>query len=476
MLESKSLAKNAIFNIVYRVLNILFPLISATYVSRVLLPSGVGQVAYAQNIVSYFTMFAALGIPTYGVREISKYRENQEKTNRVFSELLIINACSTTLCLLGYGLLVLQCFNTDYKLYLVCGLLIVFNFINIDWFYQGKEDYVYIAVRSVLIKLISIIALLLFVKNRSDYIIYALLTCMATGGNYLFNIIHSRKYVSFTLRGLEFRRHFKPILYLVICVIAAELYSKVDITMLGSACTEEVVGYYNNAQKLIALVLTLTTAISAIFLPRISYYFAHDKEKYNESISLGFKIVSFFAIPACIGIFLVADNLTIVMFGETFLPAASTIRILVLLILIKSFGDLLCYQVIISSGNEKKLLKSYILAAIANIVLNSLLIPHLAQNGAAIASVVSEFLLNVILFIFVSLKIIKLNVGKKYISSVIVGTLGMGIVVNILAGVITNPFFALAIQVVVGVGIYLLINLIMKNEMVFWTINKLRRK
>lgn len=472
MAKSKSLANNAVFNIIYRILNVIFPLISVTYISRILMPEGVGEIAYAQNIVSYFTLFAALGIPTYGTREISKCRDNQNKTDKVFSELFIINAFSTSICIVAYLILVFINFEAERYLFLICGLLIFFNFINIDWFYQGREEYIYIAVRSSLIKIFSLILMFILVKDQSDYLIYALITCLATGGNYIFNIIHSRKYVRFTFKDLKLKRHLKPILYLIVCVISAELYSKVDTTMLGSMCSDEVVGFYTNAQKFVTTIITLTTAISAIFLPRISYYYGRDKEKYNKYITFGFNVLSFFTVPAFVGVILISPDITFVMFGEAFMPAAITINILAALILIKSFGDLLCYQVIISSGNEKKMFKSYIIAAIANIFLNVLLIPVFSQNGAAVASVISEFLLNITLFITVSLKVIKLNINKKQVISVLLGTVLMAICVILTGSFVDNHFIALILEVVIGVGVYVLTNLVLKNKIVILSLNK----
>lgn len=475
MSKEKSLAKNAIFNALYRLLNVIFPLISATYVAHILLPAGVGHVSFVQNIVSYFTMAAAVGIPTYGVREISKCRNNQNEMNCVFSELFIINGCSTLLCLIGYVALVLLCFSDDLKLYLVCGSLIFFNFINIDWFYSGREDYVYIAVRSSVVKLLSLALIFIFVRDQADYLNYALITCLATGGNYLFNIFHSRKYVHFTTKGLKFKRHFRSILYLAGCAVAAELYSQVDITELGILCNDQVVGFYANAQKLITLVVSLATAITAIFLPRLSFYFENNRNKFDEYLNLGFQIVSFIAVPAFLGIILVSDNLICVMFGEAFMPAAATIRILAPLILIKCLGDLLCYQVIISSGNERIMLKTSVLAAIVNIVLNTLLIPEFKQNGAAFASVISELLLNGILFFAVSVNIIHLRVTIVYVLSITLGVLGMGIVVFVFGNLIENPFLALAIQVLVGVVVYAIINLLLKNELVVQIIHKKKK-
>ena len=61
-MTEKSLVKNAFYNVVYKCLNVLFPLVSIMYVSRVLLPTGVGKVASAQNIIAYFVILASLGL------------------------------------------------------------------------------------------------------------------------------------------------------------------------------------------------------------------------------------------------------------------------------------------------------------------------------------------------------------------------------------------------------------------------------
>ena len=172
----KSLAKNSLFNAMYQVLNIIFPLLSSIYVARVLLPEGVGRVAYAQNVASYFVTAAALGISTVGLREISNARDDKQKVSKIFSELSIINTCSTFLAIAVYSTLVFcnPSFRVDYKLYLATGLVILFNIINIDWLYQGHEEYVYIVVRSIAVKALSLLALFLFVRSKDDYVTYAI--------------------------------------------------------------------------------------------------------------------------------------------------------------------------------------------------------------------------------------------------------------------------------------------------------------
>lgn len=474
-MKEKSLAKNAIFNIIYKVLNIVFPLISSTYIARVILPTGVGTVAYVQNIVSYFTMFAALGIPSYGIRIISQKRDNPSEMAKAFTELLIINFISTSICLLAYIVLVSAVFKDHIDLYVVCGLEILFNYINIDWLYQGLEEYSYIAVRSSIIKILSICALFLFVTQPDHLFRYAVIVVIATGGNHFFNIVHSRKVVKVCFKGLSFKEHISPIFFLTISVIAAEFYSKIDITMLGSGYSKDVVGYYSNSQKLVNLALTIPTAITAIFLPRMSYYFQQEREKYNELLTLGVRILLFVAVPCCLGIILVADSLVPVLFGEAFMPAAVTIRILAPLILIKGFGDLLCYQVVISSGQEKELISSYILSAVTNVVLNALLIPRFIQNGAAFASVMSELLLNAILFWRVSRKIIHVHIERAEILKYIVSYILMFVSV-ILLPPIQNVYVLLALQVITGVIVYFAAAVIMKNPLLNMFYKKLKKE
>lgn len=125
--------------------------------SRILLPAGVGKVAGTQNLVSYFVILATLGLPSYGVREFAKVRENSERKDTLFTELFIINLISTTISIVAYAVLLIwnNGFNNEWALYICCGLTILFNYLNIDWIYQGLEEYGYITGRSIAIKIVS---------------------------------------------------------------------------------------------------------------------------------------------------------------------------------------------------------------------------------------------------------------------------------------------------------------------------------
>ncbi|WP_150858679.1 oligosaccharide flippase family protein, partial [Streptococcus pneumoniae] len=137
-----------------------------------------------------------------------------------------------------------------------------FNFLNIDWFYQGKEDYAYITKRSFSIKLISLFSLFIFVRDTDDAVNYALISSLAIGGNNIFNLVNLRKYnIRFSFNNIKIRRHLKPIFVLLGSVIAIEIYTMLDTTMIGAMVGTTEVGYYTNSMKLVKLLITVITAI-----------------------------------------------------------------------------------------------------------------------------------------------------------------------------------------------------------------------
>lgn len=195
----------------------LFPFFTNMYVARVLLPSSIGEVAYAQNIVSYFSILAFLGIPTYGVREIAKVRYKKEELSSAFSELLIINFISTLFFSIIYYALIFiaSSFRENRILYSVVGITIIFNMLNVSWLYEGLEEFGFISLRNAVFKIVMFGLVLLLVKKEQDILSYAAISVFGVAGNNIINIIHANKYIYFKINNLNFQRHLKSIFILV---------------------------------------------------------------------------------------------------------------------------------------------------------------------------------------------------------------------------------------------------------------------
>lgn len=476
----KSLFTNSVFLTLYRVLVIFFPLITSIYVARILSAEGIGKVAFAQNVVSYFVVFACLGIPTYGTREIAKVADNADQKNKVFSELFIINALSTLLCLAVYFTMIffVEEFRREIVLYCAVSLTLFLNIFNVDWFYQGKEDYVYITIRSFLVKILALLALFLFVKSSDDYVVYALISSLAVGANYIFNIINLRKHVKMTFRDLRILRHIKYIFILFSTSLSVELYTQLDTTMLGFLSGETQVAYYSYAVKLIRVITSIVTVLSTILLPRLSYYGAKGQsEKYVELCNKAFRVVISLSVPAMFGIILTADSLVVLMYGYKFLPVSEILQCMTPLIIILAVGNLFGSLVLVSLHKEIYLFYSTALGAVVNIFLNVFLIPKFAAFGAAFASLISELIVMIIQYVF-SKKNVKFYVSYRMIFSILFASVCMCFSVIFVNIFISSSVLDLCVGIPLGIIVYCFVGVRTGNETLQWlivtTFNRIR--
>ncbi len=474
---SKSLVKNSIYNIVYKVVTAIYPLVAVTYVSHILMAQNMGLVSYAQNIVSYFAVFAALGIPTYGIRETAVCSNNKTNRSQLFWELFAINFISTTLALIVYVLTItsIDKFSSNLLLYFVAGLQIAFNYMNVDWFYQGIEDYRYISIRSIVVKLISLIALPMVVRQPEDYIYYALIYCLAIGGNNIFNIIRIRKYISFPRKNLRLLKHLKSISILLIVSLAVEIYAMIDTTMIGIYCDDTAVGCYSNAMKLTRMVNTTAAAVGAVLFPRLSVIFSENNKKYfNLLVNKGIHIMLMIALPASLGMIVCSDSIIPVLFGNSFSDAIPILRILALMVPVVVCNTLLGGQVLVTTRQEDKYVITVVIASIVNVVLNGIFIPKYGSTSAAIASLISE-LIDLILYLFFARKFVQLHISKKYLLSTLTPLcVYFMISVFFINRFISNELIRLFINVGVCGVLYFGIGYVMGNETIKFCANRLK--
>lgn len=465
-MKRRSILINSIYNSLYNLLRIIFPLITIPYVSRILLADGLGKINYAVNIVNWFLIFASLGIPRYGVREIAKSKNTQKDLNTVFTELFIFNFISSIFCSVVYLGMILQFtyFQNRIMLYLVVGLQLFFNVFNVDWFYQGIEEYGYITRRSFFTKIISLVAMFIFVKTKDDLVMYALIQSLATVGNYFFNIIYLKKFVRFLYNIPNLSRHIKPIFILLSTTLATSIYSILDTTMLGAISGDKAVGYYSNVNKIMYTIATMTASLGGVMLPRLVQYY-NDK-KYDELCKLSetaLKIILSICLPISLGLVLLAKQIVSVLFGQNFIPAVITIKIYAPFILFSTVGNLYGTQLLMTINKEKTLFYTTVIGAIVNFSLNIFLIKNFAQDGAAFASVVAELFV-MLLQIYYVRKELKLNLNKRYIYSLIMSNVGIVFLIYSINFFVRNDILNLFISIIGSIFTYFIIGKILHND------------
>lgn len=461
-----SLAKNSLYNVLYRLLNIIFPFITSIYVARVLGADGIGKVAAAQNIVSYFTIFASMGIPTYGIKLIAQFKVKSKESSKAFSELFVINFILSVVCSIAYYILIFMVpyFEGKHLLYSVTGFSLILNIINVDWFYQGIQEYRYIAIRSLIIKIVALGALIFLVKGTQDYVVYAFITSAALVGNYLFNILKLPQYIKFELKNIRLAEHLKPIFSLFIACLAAEIYVLADTTMLDIMSNSTIVGYYSMSMKIVKIIRGLVVAVSAVFLPQLSYYYYNgEHDKFKNLTNRGLHILLALSLPVAMGIFLVSDDAIISFFGNSYIGSVLTTRILSISVISVAISNYIGLQILVTLGKEKITTISTICGALLNIALNYMLIPIWLHEGAAIASTITE----------IAVMVIQIVLARKYIrfspnlKTVLIPTIIMCVGVNIIHQMGMAVQIRLILECLVGVGLYYVVALKMKDEFIF---------
>ncbi len=388
----KSFAKNYIFNLLYQVLAIALPLITTPYLSRVLGADGIGQYSFAQSIVSYFALVAALGSTLYGQRMIARVNHDPEERSRAFWEIFLFRTVGAAVAALIYcGAILPSC--DDKLLYVVAAIEILTVAFDITWFYQGMEDFQPIAVCTAIGRLLAILAIFLFVKDRGDLIIYVVCYCASIMAGNLFSWGSVRKYLSrVSIRSLHIFRHTLPSLALFASQFAIQIYTVLDKTMIGLITRSDFEnGYYEQSQKLIKVLIALVTSLGVVMASRVAVLWREKKKEEVYDLMYGsFRFTFALGLPMAVGCMLILSRFVPIFYGAGFEPVIPIIRVLVWMFPVIGCSNIIGIQLLVPTGREKFLTVSVIVGAVVNVILNSVLIYYRAAVGAAIASVIAE--------------------------------------------------------------------------------------
>lgn len=469
-MKTHSIKFNFVMNALLTVSTIIFPMITFPYISRVLLAEGSGKVAFAVSVVAYFTMFASLGVPTYGIRACAKVRDDKEKLSATVQELLIINGITTAIIyILFFGsLMIVPKFAVQKELLMVVSFSIVLNTMGAQWLYSALEQYSYITLCAVGFKIVGIVLMFALVHSPSDYIIYGAISALASYGSGILNFINMRKYVSLKKVGAyDFKRHMKPILTFFCMSAAISIYTNLDMVMLGFMKTDADVGYYNAAIKVKAVLVSVVTSLGTVLLPRLSFYIEKgEKEAFQKTVVKAFHFVMAAGSALMIFFIIFAKESILILSREEFLPAVLPMQILMFTLLFIGLSNITGIQILTPTGRENIVLKSIIAGAGVDFILNLVLIPKFASSGAAFATAVAEAIVLVIQFVYLKEMLHGLlkdiHFGKIGVSLAAASTL------SILAKIATDftPFITIAIAAVVFFGSYGGLLLIMKEPLV----------
>lgn len=392
--KQKSLKLNFAMNLLLTASSFVFPLITFAYSSRILGPNGTGTVAFCLSIVSYFSMFAQLGIQVYGVRICAGVRDDKEKLSETVQELLIITLSTSALSYIILGFLLLFCpeLSEDTNIILMLCPLILLNTLGAEWLYKALEEYTYITIRSIAVKILGAVLLFFVVVNDQDYVQYAFIVLFINGASSILNLCNMHKHITFSKKGKYcFKRHIKPLILLFLSSFAVSVYTNLDLIMLGFMSSKVEAGYYDAAMNVRRVLTSLVTSLGVVLLPRASYYI--ENNLYDDFVSISKKAIGFVfysSIPMAAFVALYSLDVLVIVVGDAYHAAAIPTSILSIVIVLVGLSNITGTQMLIPLKQDSAMFWSALAAAILDFVLNLFLIPMLGATGTAISTVFAE--------------------------------------------------------------------------------------
>ena len=461
-----SIKRNFFWNVLLTASNVMFPLVVFPHISRTLLADSMGKVDFAVTLVNYFIMFAALGIPTYGIRECAAVRNNCEKLSKVVQELLFINIIITFFVSICFFITIIAVprLKQDYILYLIIGINLLLNPLTMNWLYSALEDYRYITIRTIVLKLCSVILVYLMIHSPNDYLKYAVINVFSVSGVNFFNFFHSRKYVTYKITKLEIKRHLKAVLTFFATSVAISIYTNLDILMIGFLAGDTQVGYYSAALKIRTAAATAVTILSTILLPRLSYYATNGQyDQFDSLIQKSFNYTLLVSMPLTLFFSAYATPSIVLLSGTGFKNAGSILFCLMPTVFFAGLSNVTGTQLLVPYGKENKLFTSIVVGALVDFFLNLIFIPAFGAKGAAIATSIAEFMV-LLVQIIISRKYIRKLFDYKTLISEICSLMISNVLMQHLNIIQLNSVFLyLLIKFILLIGCYLILLIIFRN-------------
>lgn len=385
---------NILYNVAYQILNMIIPLITAPYISRIMGPDGVGIYSYSTSVASYFAVFMLLGIANYGSRTIAiNTNKSKEDLSTIFWGMYAFQLLSSVVVLLVY-IGYLMFFEMEYKSALIAQFFYLLSVMaDISWYFAGTGQFKVTVTRGMVIKILQTVSIFTFVNEANDIIIYILIMTFGTlvGSFALWPIV--LKQICFVKISAKIvGKHVKPNLVLFLPLLASSVFVYMDKIMLQIITnTTSNVGWYEYAEKIVRIPLTVVSAIGVVMMPKISAMATKTGEvALGKYMQISMRYIALLGSAMCFGIGAIAPELSVVYLGNEFFPCGSLMQLLSCVIIFSSFANILRTQYLIPMKKDRAYVFSIIAGAVVNLLLNMMLIPPFGAMGAVVGTIGAE--------------------------------------------------------------------------------------
>lgn len=448
---------NYIYNLLYQILMLILPLITAPYVSRVLGPDGIGVYSYTYSVAAYFALFALLGLNNYGNRSIAICRDDPERLSQTFWSLYRMQLTCSVVVIVAYVGYVALFVTENRTVAFLQTLYLLSVALDIGWCFFGLEQFKVTLARSAVVRLLTVGCVFLFVRSADDVPVYALVMLVGTVVSQAALWLYLPRFIRFRkTRWRDMLPHIRPNLVLFIPAVAISVYKFMDKIMLGGMSSDAQVGYYQNTENIMALAVSLTNALGTVMLPKVSNLTAKgESDQVRHYVYLSLKAMTVLSMGLVFGIMGVADTFMPLFFGEEFAICGQLAFYIAPSILFIAWANIIRTQYLIPRQQDREYTASVLTGAAVNFVANLLLIPRLQALGAVLGTLLAEFSVMLLQVVLVRRE---LPVGKTLLKNLIYALPGLAmlLLIRVLRRLPLAGFSLLAVQVALGGLVFLL--------------------
>ena len=459
--------KNYLYNAGYQILNMIIPLITVPYISRVLGAHDVGINEYTNSWVTFFFLMGQMGITLYGNREVAYHRDDLYKRSQTFWGVEALQLLTVSGAFILY-LVAVFLFSTTFKeFFLLQAIWIIATGVDISWYFMGLEEFRITVVRNTLVKIASLILIFTVVKTSNDLGKYILIL----GASQLVGNLTLWPYLRGNIIWVSVKKwhpfkHFYPSLLLFIPTITTQVYLVLNRLMLGRMSTQADLGNFGQADKIVKFVLAVVTATGTVMLPHVANKFAKgDIKGVRNSLYSSFNFVSAISIPMMFGLMAIAKKFGPWFLGNGFVLSGSVMFVEAPIIVFIAWSNVTGTQYLMPINRVKDYTTSVTIGAVSNVVFNFLLIGRWGANGAALATVGSELLVTLAQLMMIRKTISRKKLFKEQWKYIISGGV-MFIIVNRICESINMTIGNLILEVVTGIVIYFVGLLLTKSTII----------
>lgn len=478
----KSLFKNALYKITLNFFNLILPIIIGPYVYRTLGADAIGSVKFGESIFNYFFIFATFGIYQYGLREISRIKHDKARTSQVFTSLFTFSLLTNVVAFLAFLLVAYLGYGEGhlFPILLVFSVNLILNVFYVEWINEAFEDYNFITIKTILVKLVYVVLLFTFVNSTEDYLSFVWLLVINSLLNNVISFIYVKRRIKFSFKDISILPHLKPLFLVVIFSNGNILYTQLDRFMIGQFVNERSVSFYAMSQQIMTIINALMLSIIQVTIPRLSFLLGTEDDK-NYLLLLNKIAKIYFALlfPASIGLLVISDIGVIVYGGEEFALAGPVLAFFSIYMITLGIESMLANQVIYMKKKEKMLVGFIFIGGAINLALNALLVfmGILSPEYAILTTTISNIVLVSIEYWYIR-KVLRVPFHLFTLSNLkyLFYSLLFIPVSLVIRMFISETFILFFTIVIVNVGLYFLILVVTKDEIYELILSKIKAK